>query len=125
MVLTSVSTPILRDYQKQVISDLYAKIREGFKRILLFAPTGSGKTLISSQVIADAQSKGRKSLFLVHRDILISQTAEKLKSFNIDCGFIKSGWQEDRNALVQLGSIQTMVKRQWWKQEPIPLRSKM
>ncbi len=117
MVLTSVSTPILRDYQKQVISDLYAKIREGYKRILLFAPTGSGKTLISSRVIADAQSKGRKSLFIVHRDILISQTAEKLKSFNVDCGFIKSGWIEDRNALVQLGSIQTMVKRRWWKQD--------
>ena len=117
MVLTSVSTPILRDYQKQVISDLYAKIREGFKRILLFAPTGSGKTLISSRVIADAQSKGRKSLFIVHRDILISQTAEKLKSFNVNCGFIKSGWTEDKNAMVQLGSIQTMVKRQWWKQD--------
>ena len=117
MTLTSVSPPILRDYQKQVISELYAKIRVGFKRILLFSATGSGKTLIGSQIISHAQSKGRKSMFLVHRDILISQTAEKLKSFNVDCGFIKSGWQEDRNALVQLGSIQTMVKRQWWKQD--------
>ena len=115
MMLTSKPIPVLRDYQKQVISDLYAKIRAGSKRILLFAPTGSGKTLISSQVIADAISKGRKSLFLVHRDILISQTAEKLTSFNVRCGFIKSGWTEERSALVQLGSIQTMVKRQWWK----------
>ena len=115
-MVTSSPVPVLRDYQKQVINDLYAQIRAGSKRILLFAPTGSGKTLISSRVIADALSKGRKSIFIVHRDILISQTSEKLKSFNIDCGFIKSGWAEDRNALVQLGSIQTMVKRQWWKQ---------
>jgi superfamily II DNA or RNA helicase len=119
MVSTSVSVtiPVLRDYQKQARSDLYAKIREGFKRILLFAPTGSGKTLIASRLLADAQSKGRKSLFLVHRDILISQTAEKLESFNVNCGFIKSGWAENKNALVQLGSVQTMVKRQWWKQD--------
>ena len=116
MILPSVSPPILRDYQNQVISELYAKIRAGFKRILLFSATGSGKTLIGSQIISHAQSKNRKSMFLVHRDILISQTAEKLNSFNVDCGFIKSGWQEDRNASVQLGSIQTMVKRQWWKQ---------
>ena len=113
MILTSISPPILRDYQKQARSDIYAEIREGFKRILLFAPTGSGKTLIGSRLLADAQFKGRKSLFLVHRDILIAQTAEKLKLFGINCGFIKSGWQEDKNALVQLGSIQTMVKRQW------------
>ena len=110
-------TPILRDYQKQVISDLYAKIRAGSRRILLFAPTGSGKTLVGSQVLSDAQSKGRKSLFVVHRDILVSQTAEKLQSFNVVPGFIKSGWQEDKKALVQLGSVQTMVKRQWWKQD--------
>ncbi len=115
MISTLASAPVLRDYQKQVINDLYSKIRAGFKRILLFAPTGSGKTLIGSQVIFHAQSKGRRSIFLVHRDILISQTAEKLKSFNVNCGFIKSGWTEDRNALVQLGSVQTMSRRHWWK----------
>lgn len=115
--MTLISPPILRYYQIQARSDVYTKIREGFKRILLFAPTGSGKTIIASQILHDAQSKGKKALFLVHRDILISQTAEKLMSFNVSCGFIKSGWKEDKNALVQLGSIQTMVKRQWWKQE--------
>ena len=47
MMLTSKPIPVLRDYQKQVISDLYAKIRAGSKRILLFAPTGSGKTLLA------------------------------------------------------------------------------
>ena len=109
------SAPVLRYYQKRLVGDLYGKIRAGFKRILIFAPTGAGKTLVGSQVLSDAQSKGRKSLFLVHRDILISQTREKLESFDVSCGFIKSGWEEDRNALVQLGSIQTMVKRQWWK----------
>ncbi len=42
MMVTSSRVPVLRDYQKQVISELYAKIRAGYKRILLFAPTGSG-----------------------------------------------------------------------------------
>lgn len=110
------SIPILRDYQKQAITEVYSKIRGGDKRILLFAPTGSGKTLIGSQILTHAQLKGRKSIFLVHRDILISQTAEKLTSFNLSCGFIKSGWKEDREALIQLGSVQTMAKRQWWKE---------
>ncbi|PSB30821.1 DEAD/DEAH box helicase family protein [Chlorogloea sp. CCALA 695] len=50
-----------------LVGDLYGKIRAGFKRILIFAPTGAGKTLVGSQVLSDAQSKGRKSLFLFYR----------------------------------------------------------
>ena len=61
------SAPVLRYYQKRLVGDLYGKIRAGFKRILIFAPTGAGKTLVGSQVLSDAQSKGRKSLFLFYR----------------------------------------------------------
>ena len=61
----------LRDYQIKVISDCYRLIKKGEKRILLFAPTGSGKTLIASRVVSDATSRGKKVLFVVHREVLI------------------------------------------------------
>lgn len=111
-------TPILRPYQQKFIADVYAQIRAGVKRVLGFSPTGSGKTLIGSQIVQHAVSKGKHVLFVLHRDILVQQTAEKLSAFGITPGFIKSGWTEDRNALVQVASVQTMAKRGWWRQYP-------
>ncbi len=107
--------PTLRPYQHQLISEIYQEIRAGNKRIVAFAPTGSGKTVISAQIAQHAVSKDKYVLFIVHRDILVHQTALKLLAFGINPGFIKSGWPEDRNAFVQIASVQTMAKRNWWQ----------
>lgn len=105
----------LRAYQKNLIKNLYGKIIEGYRRIAIIAGTGAGKTLIASQICADAVASGKRVLFVVHMDVLIGQTYEKMKSFGLDCGFIKAGWPENPDAPIQIASIQTMAKRQWWK----------
>ena len=111
----------LRPYQKQVIRDCYSHIRQGIKRILLFSPTGSGKTIIATKVIKDAVSKNLRVLFIVHRDILVSQTYSKLKAVNLECGFIKSGWQENIAAPVQIASVQSLPKRKEWLESSFEL----
>lgn len=111
--------PTLRPYQQRFIADVYTHIRAGTKRILGFAPTGAGKTLIASQIVTHVISRSKRVLFVVHRDILIAQTFNKLCQFGlVECGFIKSGWQENREALVQIASVQTLDKRDWWHQYP-------
>ncbi len=105
----------LRPYQQQVVSGVYEQIRSRKKKILLFAPTGAGKTIIASQIVHDAVSRGRKLLFIVHREILIGQTYSKFQKFGLDCGFIKAGYQENRDASVQIASVQTLPKREWWR----------
>ena len=115
-LISQVQTPKLRPYQQQVIHELYAYIRSGVKRVLILAPTGSGKTLISAQVVFHAASRGKQVLFIVHREILIKQTCEKFQAFGIKPGFIKAGWQEDRQASVQIASVQTLKQRKWWKE---------
>lgn len=116
---SSISQPVLRLYQEKCISDIYAQIRLGLKRALCFAPTGSGKTLIASQIIAHAVSKHRQVLLVVHRDILVAQSYQKLSAFGLsDCGFIKSGWQEKRESLIQIASVQSLTRRDWWHQYP-------
>ena len=106
----------LRPYQQQVIGGTYNLIRSHQKRILLFAPTGAGKTIISGKLARDAVSKGRRLLFVVHREILINQTYSKFQKFGLDCGFIKAGYEENRDAPVQIASVQTLPKREWWRQ---------
>lgn len=110
--------PALRPYQADVINQLYAKVRQGLRRIVIIAGTGAGKTVISGQICAHAESKGSKLLFLVHLDVLVGQTYEKMQAFGLHCGFIKAGWPEDPSAPIQIASIQTMAKRNWWKTWP-------
>ncbi|WP_036488307.1 DEAD/DEAH box helicase [Myxosarcina sp. GI1] len=106
----------LRPYQKKVVSEAYNLIRFRRKRILIFAPTGGGKTIIASRIVADAVSRGKKIVFVVHREILIAQTFAKFQKFGIDCGFIKAGYEENRDAAVQIASVQTLPKRAWWQE---------
>jgi superfamily II DNA or RNA helicase len=105
----------LRPYQQQVVSDTYAYIRQGEKKILIFAPTGAGKTVIITKVVFDASSRAKKVLFVVHREILIEQTAKKFAAVGLECGFIKAGWPKNIDAGVQIASVQTLPKRDSWK----------
>ena len=47
----------LRGYQLKAIEDLRQAIREGKRRIVIQMPTGGGKTLIASEIIAMARHK--------------------------------------------------------------------
>jgi len=112
------SPPQLRPYQIELINDLYRKLNEGHRRVAIVAGTGAGKTIISGQICAHAQAAGKRLMFLVHLDVLVGQTYDKMKSFGLTCGFIKAGWEENRDAPIQIASVQTMAKRRWWRQWP-------
>lgn len=110
--------PTLRPYQTQIIKDLYTKLGQGYKRVAIIAGTGAGKTVIGGKICADTAARGLRLMFLVHLDVLVGQTYQKMQAFGLRCGFIKAGWQEDPEAPIQIASIQTMEKRSWWRQFP-------
>jgi len=101
----------LRDYQKQAISQTYRLIRSGIRSVVLVAPTGAGKTCIGSRIVNDAVRRGRRVLFLVHRDPLVPQTQDELLNYGIEAGIIKAGYRENRELPVQIASIQSLARR--------------
>lgn len=106
--------PELRDYQKTMKRDIYAHIKTGTKRILVYSPTGSGKTLVLSSIAQDALTKGRSALILVHRDFLIEQSLSTLCSLGVvpeHIGVIKAGYPQNPERPLQLASIQTLTRR--------------
>jgi len=106
----------LRDYQKEAIKNCYKKIKEGNQKILLYAPTGSGKTVIASQIVRDSLSKNRRVLFLIHREALVEQTQSTLVSNGIpenEIGFIKAGYPALQNEPIAIASIQTLARREF------------
>lgn len=115
---TSLQPPTLRPYQTQIIKDLYTKLGQGDRQVAIIAGTGAGKTVIGGKICADTAARGLKLMFLVHLDVLVGQTYQKMQAFGLRCGFIKAGWQEDPDAPIQIASIQTMEKRSWWRKFP-------
>ena len=74
----------LRPYQIDGINSLRSELRAGHKSVVLVAPTGSGKTVVSSEVMRSSVKKNKRVLFLAHRLQLIKQTCEKLCEFDLE-----------------------------------------
>ncbi|NES64194.1 MAG: DEAD/DEAH box helicase, partial [Okeania sp. SIO2D1] len=111
LIIAPSQIPQLRDYQLQVIDDLYQFIKHNHRRILIVAPTGAGKTVIAAHFIQREFKIGKTILFIVHRDVLIKQTLKKINDFGIECGVIAGGYKENHNAPVQIASAQTLSRR--------------
>jgi DNA repair protein RadD len=111
----------LRDYQLAVIDQLRAAIHQQ-RRVLLVAPTGSGKTVIASAIVHAAVAKGSRVLFLAHRRELARQAHEKLYCYGIDAGIIQAGFEPRLEQPVQIASIQTLWARAYRsrRMEPPP-----
>jgi DNA repair protein RadD len=103
-------TDVLRPYQIDVIAEIEAAIAVGERRILLVAPTGSGKTVIAAALIA---ATPRRALVVAHRREIVNQTSAKLTARGTQHGIIQAG--DDKKlrpmAAVQVASIQTLHAR--------------
>jgi DNA repair protein RadD len=104
----------LYDYQQKIVEQVEGKIAAGVRRIIVAAPTGSGKTVIGSAIIKRAVAEYRRRvLFIAHRDELLTQARNKLARFDITAGIIKAGRDKDARpqAMVQIAGIQTLHAR--------------
>lgn len=99
----------LREYQERGISDIRARFLGGMKRVCYVAPCGSGKTLVMAYMASQAERRGKRALFLVHRRELIEQADETLKALHIQHGIVGVS-DSDRNKIM-IGSVQTVARR--------------
>ena len=105
---------MLRAYQDVAISDVREAMRAGFKRPLLQAPTGSGKTRMATEIIRSALDKGKRVLFVVDRILLIDQTAEAFHDAGFWFGVIQADHPQTCSAApLQIGSVQTLTRRRF------------
>jgi DNA repair protein RadD len=106
-----VSAPILRAYQQRVIDQIGAAMEAGHRRLLVVAPTGSGKTVIAAAMIEGEVRRDRRVLFLAHRRELITQASGKLYAAGVDHGILLPGFPPRLGEPVQVGSIWTVHGR--------------
>ena len=102
--------PDLWEHQTAAIEALRDRLRGGAKGVVLCSPTGSGKTVVSQAMIAAAQGKGSRSLFLVDGIDLLSQTSQRFYEVGIDHGVIGAGKFHGRYRQVVVAMIQTLSR---------------
>ena len=111
---------MLRNYQSEDFQAIENDIVNGQTRLLLVHATGLGKTVMMSHVcgnlsrIVDSLSRfrktGKRSLIIVNRDTLVTQTIEKLnKTFpNLTISVEQAQEYADTHSDVVIATIQTL-----------------
>lgn len=110
--------PTLRPYQHDLIEQTRAKMLAGHRSIIITSPTGSGKTLLTANMLGTAAARGMPSLFVNHRRELIKQSIMAFAQVGTRHGVIANGFMEDFRHPIQIGSVQTLARRLKLIQEP-------
>lgn len=101
----------LRPYQQELLDGIRSEMRKGHRRIVAIMPTGAGKGTTIAAMVRGAADKGMRTLILAHRAELIDQLSETASRWGVSHGVIAAGRSMDFSQLVQVGSVQTVVRR--------------
>ena len=91
---------MLRDYQNELVKNVYRSWMQGRKRPCIVAPCGSGKTVIASALAKQTTDLGKRVLFLVHRRELCDQTVQAFCKYGVNM------------KLCTVGMVQTLTKKE-------------
>jgi superfamily II DNA or RNA helicase len=97
-------------FQSKIINESRKAVRDGYKKILICTPTGSGKTVIFSFITKYAEAKGKKILIGVHREKIVRQILKTLYKLGVQAGQIVSGKSMTKD-YVQVGMVLTIKNR--------------
>jgi superfamily II DNA or RNA helicase len=102
----------LRPYQEEAVEAVRAAIRSGRRRVLLVAPTGTGKTECYLAICHAAIARGNRVLVLASQEELLEQPGRKLDAAGQDFGVIQADhWRARPGLPLQLASVQTLSRR--------------
>lgn len=79
----------LRNYQQAAKIKLSGILKAGNKRVVLYAPTGSGKSVMAADLIKAIVDSGKKAAFIANRIGLVHQFSEHLNDAGVKHGIIQ------------------------------------
>lgn len=103
-------TPTPFDFQSRDIERLSQAYRRA-GRVVYVLPTGGGKTFVFSEITRRVVARSGRVLILVHRQELLQQASASLQRLGVPHGLIQAWQRTDLQQLVQVASVQTLVRR--------------
>lgn len=101
----------LRPYQQTAEHEARLALAGRKRRVVLYLPTGGGKTLTATSIITKAVAKGRKVVLLANRKQLVQQTSAVLTRYGIAHGILQAENTRSLDAQVLIASIDTVHVR--------------
>jgi superfamily II DNA or RNA helicase len=95
---------------EKVIADAYRRVR----RVLGVAPTGFGKGFVIADMAMKSAAKGRNVLVVTNRRVIVYQIQRECQSAGLRAGIIMGSEEPDKEASVQVASIQTLKRRDFY-----------
>jgi len=97
--------------QENCVFALQEKYAKGYKRPLLVAPCGFGKTVLFAHIAKKTFEKGNTVIICTHRQELMNQICKTLDMINVSHETITAGKFDCFDKAVKVASIQTLVRR--------------
>jgi superfamily II DNA or RNA helicase len=99
----------LREPQPENIAHIRKLMAEKHRMLIFYASTGFGKTECAIYMMMLSAKKGKKSVMILDRRVLVNQTSERLDRYGISHGVIMAKhWRRDESQLIQICSAQTI-----------------
>jgi len=109
----------LRGYQERAIGKLRPTLAR-HRRVMLYSPTGSGKTEMAFVMVVGAVAKGRKVVFIANRKELVRQASRRLDAAGIAHGILQAENTRSLDAKVRTSTITTMTTNAPQSSTPSP-----
>jgi superfamily II DNA or RNA helicase len=101
----------LRNYQQKTIDALRTAIKNGNTKLIMCAPTGSGKTVMFSFMLKSAIERGKKCMVLTHRTELLSQAGGILSNLGCELVNLDAKLKVLPDANLYVAMTQTLARR--------------
>lgn len=102
----------LRKYQEELIAIIHNKFSNNKKHLLVTAPTGSGKTVVFSELCKRVSLKNNKCLIFTNRKELLNQAGGSLQKVGLKPFLIEAGSKYySKDAKVYVAMSQTFKNR--------------
>jgi len=97
----------LYPHQEDLSSDIRACLNKGNKRILIYGPTGSGKTEVAASLIK--QHIERFNIhFIVNKKSLLHQTIERFRGYGLEPDILGAGIKTNTGSKLKVATIQSI-----------------
>ena len=101
----------LRDYQKTLVANIRQSFIAGNKRVILCAPTGSGKTVMFTYIVKNTIDKGGRVLIFTHRSELLKQSSKTFANFGLVPELITANSTPDLSKDLHVSMVETFNRR--------------
>lgn len=106
---------ILRPYQGRIIEaaqlSLLKESRKGSRRIGVYAPQGSGKSILAAFMAQGAALKGNRTLILTHRVEILKQNFSKMELLGLDISMLYAATAKIPSSSIVCAMTQTLKAR--------------